>query len=402
MLTSSLHGNDQLNYYSDTDDEMDEDPGPSTGSNHGNKLYRKKGVRWYRRGKLGHWTETRAERELVGRISNRLHSFQHGNVEALLDTEASMPDGLGARYRPLKRRRGRSSWSGRDEYKELRGEEKISLRASTLAPTLLLPVLSARSLLESKTLKNNFRSPHITALSRTAQDLAESESILSRALGRTFASMERIFRVDSSTITTSPYSESQRKYVLESKDDMSLTAPNERQHPLPDETSNQAIDTPSIDAVSEADVNATPALSQIDNLFVSPQGLTLPVCDPNDGSSDRAGAEPQSVKISAAEQRDMVYAGLECLNDLYLDSREYMDRLEEIREMLADVRRNRSAMWDVLRTWALQRDKEDMQVAGLYRDDARHDVAQHDDARNEIVHGPSSSGRRSKKRSGRN
>ena len=98
----------------------------------------------------------------------------------------------------------------------------------------------------------------------------------------------------------------------------------------------------------------------------------------------------------------MVYAGLECLNDLYLDSREYMDRLEEIREMLADVRRNRSAMWDVLRTWALQRDKEDMQVAGLYRDDARHDVAQHDDARNEIVHGPSSSGRRSKKRSGRN
>ena len=161
---------------------MDEDPGPSTGSNHGNKLYRKKGVRWYRRGKLGHWTETRAERELVGRISNRLHSFQHANVEALLDTEASMPDGLGARYRPLKRRRGRSSWSGRDEYKELRGEEKISLRASTLAPTLLLPVLSARSLLESKTLKNNFRSPHITALSRTAQDLAESESILSRAL----------------------------------------------------------------------------------------------------------------------------------------------------------------------------------------------------------------------------
>ncbi|WFD33733.1 hypothetical protein MCUN1_000548 [Malassezia cuniculi] len=213
LMWLSLPGNDQITYYSDTEDEIDDGAGPSTQSNRGNKLYRKSGARWFRKGKLGHWTEARAERESVGRINNRMHSFQHANVEALLDTEASMPDGLGGIYRPHKRLR--------------------------------------------------------------AQDLKET-----------------------------------------------------------------------------------------------------------------------------AEQRDVVYTGLECLNDLLLDSKEYMDRLEEIRQMLADVRRNRSAMWDILRTWALQRDKEDMNASGLYRDrNIRQDLNQNDESRSDNAQDTSSSNRRAKKRS---
>lgn len=408
ILTSSLPGNDQIAYYSDTDDEIDEGSGPSTQSNRGNKLYRKNGTRWYRRGKLGHWTEARTERELAGRYRTRVNSFQHANVESLLDTEATMSGGLGGPYRQ-KRRRMLPSRATHHEYQDISRGDKISLHASTLAPTLLLPVLSARGLLESQTLKHNFRNPHITALSRTAQDLKTSENMMSRSMGRCFASMERIFRVDDSTITHPKYSEdvnaeaepSQSQYpsserVQESQQSQEIQADNA----LPNGFSEKRPDgTGSRIPFLGVDTDGTPPLSQIDKLFITPQGLTLPVYDGNDGSSDRAGAEVHSVTFSAAEQREAVYAGLEALNDLYLDSREYMDRLEDIRLMLADVRRNRSAVWDILRLWALQRDQDDLRASGYYHGAQENDNAEkshHQHAQESLP-----SNNRSRKRNGR-
>lgn len=375
ILTSSLPGNDQITYYSDTDDDIDEGPGPSSQSNRGNKLFRKNGTRWYRRGKLGHWTEARTERELAGRYHNRVDSFQHANVESLLDTESTIPGGLGGVYRQ-KRRRMLPSRATNYEYQDINRGDKISLYASTLAPTLLLPVLSARGLLESQTLKHNFRSPHITALSRTAQDLKTSENVLSRSMGRCFASMERIFRVDDSNITYPKYSQDVNaeaeqsqpqslfsEHMQESQQSQNIQAEKALPNGFSKKTPNC---TGSHIPFLGVDTDGTPPLSQIDKLFITPQGLTLPVYDGNEGSSDRAGAEVHSVTFSVAEQREAVYAGLEALNDLYLDSREYMDRLEDIRLMLADVRRNRSAVWDILRLWALHRDQEDLRATGYY------------------------------------
>ena len=412
----SLPMNDQADYYSDSDDDSSADefdePGPSTLSNRGNKLHRKHGVRWFRRGKLGSWTEARNERELARRSDQKVDAYQHVSVEGLLDTEASMPGGMGGPWRtamPPKRRLGRTSRRLSKYPLDKHGnfvptiefmseEEKMALNAATLAPSLLRPVMSARGLLESKTLKQNFRNPHVTALSRTALDLCESESLLNQALGRCFGVMERIHGLRAQDLTASKM---QAQAQEESMDVVSgPTEHSEAAHattesadnrvenslePKPDEqahtseptaqegpSASQAMQNeyanhytaPTDQTEGFAAPDVTPPLALLDSLFITPEGLTLPASpQQRDGHAPEQGGDAKTTTFSAAEQREIVYASLECLNDLYSDSTEYMERLHEVREMLADVRRNRSAIWNVLRRWALQRDEEDKRAA---------------------------------------
>lgn len=413
----SLPMNDQADYYSDSDnsssaDEFDE-PGPSTLSNRGNKLHRKHGVRWFRRDKLGSWTEARNERELARRSDQKVDAYQHVSVEGLLDTEASMPGGMGGPWRsamPPKRRLGRTSRRSSKYPLDRHGnfvptiefmseEEKMALNAATLAPSLLRPVMSARGLLESKTLKQNFRNPHVTALSRTALDLCESEGMLNQALGRCFGAMERIHGQRAQGLTASKRQAQAQESVdvapgpTERPEAHATTEPADQPvqnnlEPKPEEQPNTAepsaqegpsasqalqneyanhytAPTDHMEGFAAPDV--TPPLSLLDSLFITPEGLTLPASlQQEDGKAHGEGSNAQTTTLSATEQREIVYASLECLNDLYSDSTEYMERLNEVREMLADVRRNRSAIWNVLRRWALQRDEEDKRAASEF------------------------------------
>lgn len=254
-------------------------------------------------------------------------------MDALLETETLLPGGMGNIWREKVASRRSSvqargagnqirtrAWNPRDQDEligsNLGNKELSSLNGSSMALPLLVPVLSARELLQSKILKQTFRNPHLTALNRTALNLLESEHNMNCALGRCFSAMERIFDV------------SMEKHQME----------NERD-----------IDPP---------MDIVPPLVHINDLFITKEGLRVP-----NGSSLES---KDTTIVSAEEQREILHTSLETLNELYADSREYMEQLEELRLLLADVRRNRTHMWDIIRRWALRRENQDYHASQQY------------------------------------
>ena len=414
----SLPENDQSAYYSDEDEEDSDcdwnEPGPSQYTNRNHKLRVKDGMRWIHRGKLGDWTEARADSELHQREDRRIHAFQHASVEALLEAEAHMIGSMGAMLRdPVQQKRRRMGMLSKrnkrrkcayDEDNDLLSddmdqEEQLSLSAATLAPSLLLPVLNAHDLLKSRLLKQVFNNSHITSLSRTALDLRESEHNMKHALGRCFGVMERIFDSDPRETDTNAVgtvnkrvnvenSKSMRSEMLqvekgndehtEKVDKHHEEGPNNQgsteQHDVKDEQNEGELST--ADAIHPtsapadsphvfdpmAPLDDAPPLAQINNLFLTKGGLTVPMPDSNPESD-----APQTITISEEEQRDIVYASLGCLNDLYMDSLEYMERLDEVRSILSDIERHRNHVWNMLRMWATKRDNEEYRASTMYR-----------------------------------
>lgn len=320
-----------------------------------------------------------------------MNAFQHANVDALLETESIIPGGMGSIWReriPSKRPSPQSNgarkqirtraWNprNRDEFidSSLGNKELSYLNGSSMALPMLVPVLSARELLQSKLLKQTFKNPHLTALNRTALNLLESEHTMNCALGRCFSAMERIFG-----------------------------APIMENHTERDKTA---------DARSLEPMDIVPPLVHINDLFLTKEGLHVPM---------ESSVEPNNTRvISVEEQQEILHASLESLNELYADSREYMEQLEEVRLLLADVRRNRTHMWDIIRRWALRRENQDYQASQQYhrsRSDVRkndygtkqHESAQADGVVNEEIRTNSnrrdwnspSNRSRGKKRSGR-
>lgn len=340
LLWISLPKNDQLEYHvehDNTDDWLElNEPGPSGFSNRGQKLHVHDGMRWVHRGKLGAWTERRSDFELREREERRIDAFQHASVDAMLEAEATAPGGMGGIWRTqiLPKRRGRHSdsfaskraktqlWDSEAKYDLVddswEEDDKNARHASTLAFSLLVPVLTARGLLESKLLKQSFRNPHLTSLNRAALNLIENENIMNRALGRCFGTMERL------TGKEGPVP------VKHDKHHTDVTAPMDYVTPL----------------------------AHINDLFITNEGLTIPV-----SSLERENESNSTYTFSADEQREIVYSSLKCLNELHADSREYMERLGEVRMMLAEVRRDRNHMWEIIRKWALERENLDFQAS---------------------------------------
>lgn len=320
---------------SDSDDENVESQEKSeerryrTG-NRGNKLV--KGARWNRRGKLGLWTEAKNEKDMHDRFMTRVKAIQRANIESLLynapGPKVIQEDG------PL----ARDLLEGSDRmlFRDINSSSIVeeNLQSTCLAPALLRPIMSARALLESHTLRHTFRNPHIGALSKTALDLRESEGHLSRALGRCFSGMERM-----------------SAYVIDSETgEVKVNGSQNTNH----EIDPKAIGTEGTAGTAD-EVN--PALLQLDNLFVTKKGLPIPVGN-SDGEEQGQSAEMQAV-LSTHQQRDVVRAALECLQDLGIDSLEYVERLDEVRGRLEAVKRRRIQVWEALRLWAIKKDGGD-------------------------------------------
>jgi len=65
------------------------------------------------------------------------------------------------------------------------------------------------------------------------------------------------------------------------------------------------------------------------------------------------GAIPPSHFSHPETQRDSLEKSLACLRELQDDGREYVERLEEIREGLGNVRAQRNGVWDMIRERAI-------------------------------------------------
>lgn len=294
--------------------------------NRGNKL--NKTSQWTRRHKLGTFSEARTEKEIHERFTHRVKALQRQNVESMLRSARGGP----VSHVDRDILEGSSRLLQRDSHEAPFVEESSTL----LAPQLLRPILSPRALLQSHTLRHTFRNPHVVALSRTALDLRESEGNLSRALARCLGAMERT--------------------------ELNIDA-NEQTHQ--EGHKSEAIDPHAVgvEGTQGTEDELNPSFAQLDRLFVTKEGLPIPFGGSNEEKASEHSQpleEPQAV-LTAAQQRDVIRAALECLHELGADSLEYCERLDEVRSRLSAVKQKRSQVWNALRMWALKRDGYDFE-----------------------------------------
>lgn len=358
----------------ESDLEEEEDAGRSVGQNEkqyrignrGNKL--KKNSRWVRKHKLGTSTDARNEKDITERFTDRLKALQRTQVESMLNNapgppllpiEADMLDG-----------------SDRLLLKDIHNPPAIEETSILLAPQLLRPILSTRALLQSHTLRHTFRNPHIGALSRTALDLRESESQISRSLTRCLKAMEK--RISNKQLALVNGDSTHFNGILPSQ---SESVSNIRDSDKEMEIDPHAV---GVEGTQGTDDELNPSFAQLDRLFVTKEGLPIPFGGQGgeEGEVEMArqglnGNEQQTI-LTADQQREVIRAALECLHELGGDSLEYVERLEEVRSRLAAVKQKRLKVWNALRIWALKREGDDFENengAGVNENDSLTEAA---------------------------
>ncbi|KIS70486.1 uncharacterized protein UMAG_01660 [Mycosarcoma maydis] len=375
--------------------------------NRGNKLSRDKGARWVRRGKLGGWTEMRMEKEIGDRVRHRVEAMQKDSIRALLSAMPEEDKSMLAQFPALRnglilgdapssaRRDARGRLLASDLSEAARIDAELGLDAggagagagagasgsrlerpehltsTSLAPTLLKPAITPRQLLTSHTLRHTFRNPHIAALGKTALDLIESEGVVGRAVGRCWAAMERGGWNEDPEPKCDEADEGEHSDHQNGVNGMDVDGSDvEGSMHHGGEQGNGA-------SAVFGSITDNPALSHLDKLFVTKQGLAIPRLDDmgqpifvpaspatqaaraHSGLAEEAANEAviETTMLPAPEQRSIVLAALECLHDLAADSREYVERLEEVRSRLAAVKRRRAQVWNAVRQWALEKDE---------------------------------------------
>lgn len=446
-------------------------------------------------------------------------ALQRAGVRSLLTSppprrqssdEKQSQDGRDARSHRRVRRRSSSplllSSPHRSAHTSAEHEDPSTfLSTSVLAPTLLQPVLSPLDLLQSRTLRHTFRNPHIEALAKTTLDLGESEGDLMKSVGGFWAALE----VDDSegkhsvltaglSLARAADSAREREDRKKRKHDALATAEDvaegeasarsadaiaaeeaklrrRRRHRSRTSFSPTILGSagaggtaftnggengaPLLAASSISLDELNPAYYKLEDLFITGQGLPIPVLPPGgefgpegdelgvaagdptapttnemmpadrverseitqkasakdsstggpekEGDSTAStqsaanangkatvldemteqGVQPEAQQpmqvdgegrtngdVSAQEaeheqqqqqivlpphsQREILLASLNCLHELAADSSEYLDRLNEVRGRLCEVRRKRDRVWRALRIWALDRLEE--------------------------------------------
>ena len=170
---------------------------------------------------------------------------------------------------------------------------------------------------------HSFRTHLLAELQATAENLAQGETTLTRALGR-------LWKVLSEEEHSADVDESVPKREDGDEEDVEM-----------DERSRRLARAPDVAPV-------------VHKLFLTPF--------PNGASLIE-----QSQFGSPQMQLDSLEKGLGTLRELQDDSREYVERLQEIRETLGEVRRQRDMLWMKIREQALQelQEIEDVDANGV-------------------------------------
>ncbi|KAG8998808.1 hypothetical protein FRB90_012230, partial [Tulasnella sp. 427] len=306
------------------EDELD--PGAPAG-NWGNKHV--KGARWVRRGKITPWGSGKAEWEMEDRARKRLR-----NLLPDQDRESSPPT-------------------------------LPHLRAPTpplVAPYAIPPKThtSYTSMVVDPSVQHAYMNKTVTQLGRTTTEFIEGEGALRIALGALWraAALDNKHpppSPDDSAAEGSSGSPGQSMDVesvqLAGAQEDPEVAPNGDIQMLPGEAGQQQ-------PIKTHEELLISSLSPLRQLFISTAPVTVPV----DGA-------PHDATLASASQLESFEWALNVLRDLTDDTREYMDRLEEIREHTGKAGAVRKDVWRVIKQKAL----DELDAVANNKDDAQED-----------------------------
>jgi hypothetical protein len=193
----------------------------------------------------------------------------------------------------------------------------------------------------------SFRSNLLHSLERSASELIQSEIALTRALGRFWTAITetatRMARERRHTLLEQAKQEAEREqqqeqehWRIETEDGTRLDEPRELEpvsafQPIPDSRLAE------MDTATTRDV--------ILRMFTLKDIMRLDYLAP--------GGTPEIVAVESTHQAELVTRSMLAIRELQEDSKECMERLEEIREMLGKVKGLRDAVWAIMRSQAI-------------------------------------------------
>lgn len=199
----------------------------------------------------------------------------------------------------------------------------------------------------------SFRSNLLGSLERSASELITSEIALTRALGRFWTAL---------TETANRLAKDRRHAILQEYQKQ-LAENRTHMEVEPAEPVEPVDDTPLVNGTKEpSPASSTPAfpplpdhlMAELDQfttrnvimrIFTLSKEMRLNYTSP-------AGAT-EVISVMPQHQVDLVTRSMTAVRELQEDSKECMERLEEIREMLGRVKGLRDAVWAVMRSRAI-------------------------------------------------
>lgn len=195
----------------------------------------------------------------------------------------------------------------------------------------------------------SFRSNLPNSLERSASELIQSEIALTRALGRFWSAL---------TESASRLSAEKRHAIMKEQENINAEQSHSRMtadmvdgEPLTNGTRGDSVPpvAPVYPAVPDSRLVELDPLTTQDitmRIFTLPTHMRLEYFQPPAGV-------PEIISVAPQHQVDLVKRSMLAIRELQEDSKECMERLEEIREMLGKVKGLRDAVWAVMRSRAI-------------------------------------------------
>ncbi|CAG7846231.1 SubName: Full=Uncharacterized protein {ECO:0000313/EMBL:CCA68835.1} [Serendipita indica DSM 11827] len=282
------------------DEDADElAPGTANG-NWGKKHLH--GARFVRRGHMAAWGPTRAQYDVEDRARRRLRLILPEFTGEPIEQDPILP--------------------------HLRSPSPPMTAPYTPAP---IQHTSYTSSVFDPNVGASFRSNLLNSLERSASELIQSEIALTRALGRFWSAL---------TESANRLSSEKRHAIMQEQE--ALLAEQRQADSVPP----VAPVYPAIpdDRLVELDPFTTQDVTM--RMFTLPTHMRLEYFHTPTGA-------PEIISVAPQHQVDLVKRSMLAIRELQEDSKECMERLEEIREMLGKVKGLRDAVWAIMRSRAI-------------------------------------------------
>jgi hypothetical protein len=183
--------------------------------------------------------------------------------------------------------------------------------------------LSYSSFVLDQSTAHTFRSHQIDDLEKVTNSSIEAAAVLKKALGRLWQAIS---------------------------EDPDRPALRPAEHVPPVVPKEEPMDSESGDPEDDAERERAQRVARAPDLTPTPYKIFLSRYLPEDIAND---TEPSLTGLPIEAELETMEKGLAALRDVQDDDREFVERLEEVRDGLGNIRNKRDMVWDVVRKKAL-------------------------------------------------